>query len=409
MPEFSYQARTADGELKAGRLDAPNADAVAGQLLGSGLTPIRIELRPAGQEALAQLRQLLAAGRRIRIDDVILFCRQMQTLVSAGVPLIRALRGLAETVRNPTMAQALLAVIDDLEGGRELSTALARHPLVFPHILCSMVQVGEATGRLGEAFQQTSRYLELEKETASRVKSALRYPTFVILAISVALIFVTLFVIPAFAKIYHGFNAQLPWATRFLIGLSDFALAWWPLVLVGGIALFWSGRRYLRTDAGRFAWGRFKLKLPLVGDIILRATMSRFARAFAMTYGAGVPMIHALNVTAQAVDNPFVGSRIEQMGVGIQRGDTLTRTAAQTRLLTPLVLQMLAVGEETGAVDTMLQDVAEYYEREVDYDLRSLTSTIEPILIIAIGGMVLVLALGVFLPMWNLAGAARGG
>jgi MSHA biogenesis protein MshG len=271
-----------------------------------------------------------------------------------------------------------------------------------------MVQVGENTGHLEEAFLQTAKYLDFEKETADRVKAALRYPTFVLVAISVAMALISLFVIPTFEKVFRGLKADLPWATQLLIGVSRFAVAYW-LPLLTALALgFLLLRHYLGTDSGRYRWGRLKLRLPVVGDIVLRATMSRFARALAMTYGAGVQLVQALNLTAQAVDNRYVGEKIDRMANGIQRGDTLTNTAAGARLFTPLVVQMLAVGEETGEVDNMLLEVAEYYEREVEYDMKNLTSAIEPILIVAIGGMVLVLALGVFLPMWNLATAVRG-
>ena len=204
-----------------------------------------------------------------------------------------------------------------------------------------------------------------------------------------------------------GFHMQLPLPTRIILAISNFSVAYWPYLLVAGILAFFLIRRYLQTEKGRFKWDRAKLRLPIVGSILLRATLSRFARSFSMSFSAGVPLLQALGITARAVDNSYIESKLQQMGNGIERGDTLTNTAAGTEIFTPLVLQMLAVGEETGAIDTMLNDVAEFYEREVDYDLKNLTSAIEPILIVAIGGMVLVLALGVFLPMWNLTQIAH--
>ncbi len=408
MAVFQYRARSTSGEAVEGRLEAPTADAVAGQLLEGGLSPVKItEVRPK-TDPLAGFLEGLQLGARVGIDDLILFARQMYTLTKAGVPLNRSLRGMAETSQNPAMGRILTEVVDDLESGRELSSALGRHPKAFPLLLCSMVQVGEHTGRLDEAFLQVGRYLELEKETANRVKTALRYPSFVVAAITVAMAILSLFVIPAFEKVFKGTNMDLPWATKAILGVSRFTVAWWPYILVALVLGSFLLRRYLRTTEGRYRWGRLKLRLPVVGNILLRITMTRFARAFGMGYGSGVPLVQALSLTARAVDNSFVGGRLEEMREGIERGDTLTRTAAATGLFTPLVLQMLAVGEETGAVDTMLEDVAEFYEREVDYDLKNLSSAIEPILIIAIGAMVLVLALGVFLPMWNLTALARG-
>lgn len=407
MPFFHYKARDADGKLLEGQVEAISAEAVASQFQASHVTPITI-VETAGKQDLP-LGQRLRIRRRSKVglDDLILFCRQMYTLTTAGVPITRALRGLVETARNPTLGEALAAVVEGLEGGQELSGAFANHPKAFPPLLCRLVQVGEATGKLDDVFRQLAVYFEREKDTINRVKSALRYPTFVIIAIFFAIIFISLFVIPAFEKVFAGLHAELPLATRILLGISDFMLSYWPLVLSLVFSLFFIVRQVLKTRQGRYAWDRYKLKLPLVGDIILRSTLVRFSRAFNMSFGAGVPLTQALGFTARAVGNTYVGEKIEEIRNGVERGDTLTRSATQTGMFTPLVLQMLAVGEETGAVDTMLEDVAQFYEREVDYDLKNLSSAIEPIMIIIIGGMVLVLALGVFLPMWNLSSISR--
>jgi MSHA biogenesis protein MshG len=214
-------------------------------------------------------------------------------------------------------------------------------------------------------------------------------------------------VIPTFEKVFSRLDAELPLPTRIILEVSRFSVSYWPYLLLGLVVLGVGVRWFLRTSGGRLFWHRLKLRLPIVGGILLRATLTRFARAFAMSFSAGVPLIQALNLTARAVDNVYVEGRLNLMRNGIERGDTLTRSARTTGMFTPLVLQMLAVGEETGAVDQMMLEVAEFYEREVDYDLKNLTSAIEPILIIFIGGMVLVLALGVFLPMWNLSQVMR--
>jgi len=409
MANFEYKARSRAGELVTGTLEAPTADGVAEQLLANGYVPVSVnELRQ--QSERIPLRSLqFGRGARIDLDDLVLFSRQMHTLIKAGVPIIRALRGLADTQKKPAMVKTLTSIVDDLETGRDLSQALANHPKVFPLLFSSMVQVGENTGQLDTAFLQLAGYLSLEKETRARVKAALRYPSFVIIAISVAIAIVSLFVIPAFEKVFRGFGAELPLATRILLGISNFTVSYWPYVLASGMLAFFGFRHYIQTEKGRLVWDRSKLRFPLVGSIILRATLARFSRAFAMGYGAGVPLVQALGFTARAVDNSFVGNKIDDIRISIERGDTLTRSAASTNLFTPLVLQMLSVGEETGAVDNMMLEVAEFYEREVDYDLKNLTSAIEPILIVFMGIMVLVLALGVFLPMWDLGSVARGG
>ncbi len=407
MPFFSYKVRDVDGNLLEGHAEAFSAEVLAGQFQASHAIPISIVETKENQNLDISKYLKLRRKTKVSLDDLILFCRQMYTLNSSGVPLVRALRGLVETARNPTLGEALAQVVADLESGMELSGAFSRHPQTFPALLCRMVQVGEVTGNLDEVFLQLAIYFEREKETINQVKSALRYPTFVIVAIFGAVIFISLFVIPAFEKVFASAGADLPLATRILLSLSSFMQNYWYVLLVLFILLVVLVKRTLQLDRGRYLWDRSKLKIPLVGNIILRSTLVRFSRGFNMSYTAGVPLSQALGFTARAVNNSYVGEKIEMIRNGIERGDTLTRSATQTGIFTPLVLQMLAVGEESGSLDTMLADVAEFYEREVDYDLKNLSAAIEPIMIVIIGGMVLVLALGVFLPMWNLASIVK--
>lgn len=401
MPLFEYKARNARGESIEGRVEAASADAVASQLLNTDSTPVSISEVAPKREPLEGLKQRIGLNRPT-LDDLILFCRQMYSLTKAGVPIIRAVTGLSETSRNVMLQEVLKEIREDLESGRDLSMAMGQHPNIFSQIVVSMVRVGESTGQLDTAFEQLSRYLELERDTRNRIKAALRYPLFVIVAIGVAIGVVNIYVIPAFAKVFKGMNAELPWQTKALIATSDFTVANWHFILLFLVIAVVGIRQYINSEAGRYRWDRTKLRLPAVGSIISRATLARFSRSFAMTTGAGVPLIQALTVVSRAVDNVFVGDRILGMRNGIERGDTLTRTAVATGMFTPLVIQMISVGEETGAVDRMMQEVADFYEREVDYDLKNLSSAIEPILIIAVGILVLILALGVFLPMWNL-------
>ncbi|RJQ49162.1 MAG: type II secretion system F family protein [Gammaproteobacteria bacterium] len=408
MPLFNYQGRSARGELIKGSVDGMSADAVASQLFNSGITPIDIvEARPE-TDVLVLLKRHLAQGKA-ELSDLILFSHQMYTLTKAGVPITQALAGLAESTRKHDFKEVLKDVADSLQSGRDLASSLNRHPRVFNRLIVSIVQVGESSGNLDQAFVQLSKYLETEKDTRDRIKSALRYPVIVMIAIAVAVAIINIFVIPAFAKLFASFKAELPWATKLLIGTSDFFVAYGPYILaallIGGIGL----RAWIKTDEGRYAWDRFKLRIPLLGDILNRATLARFARSFAMAQRAGVPLVQGLTVVANAVDNRYIGDHILAMRNGIERGESMTRTAALSGMFTPMVLQMMGVGEETGALDDMMQQVAEFYEREVDYDIKNLSANIEPVLIVAIGIMVLILALGVFLPMWDLAQAARRG
>lgn len=403
MPQFRYRARSARGDLLEGHLEAGSAEAVAAQLVKGGITPVEIVQRDPRSGTLAQLRRLLHANSKPGLDELVLFSRQMHALLRSGVPIVRGMRGLTESSRNPVMARVLKEVTEDLESGRDLSNALGRHPGVFPSLILSTVRVGENTGRLDEAFLRVGEYLEREKETRQRVKSALRYPAIVVIAIAVAMGIVNAVVVPAFAEVFQRSKVPLPWATRLLIAVSDFVSAQWPLLLAVLLTAGFGLQAWVRSERGRYRWDKWKLGLPVVGGIIHRATLGRFARAFALAARSGVPVVQALTVVSGALDNEFIGDRVLEMRNGIERGDTLTRTATATGMFPPLVLQMLAVGEETGAVDELLEEVAGFYEREVDYELGNLSAAIEPLLIVGVGILVLVLALGVFLPMWDLA------
>lgn len=405
MASFRYRGRRG-GELIEGQLDAASRDAVAAQLLDGGVTPVDIAEVLAGGPSIGESFDTLLKGFGAKAPDlteVILFTRQIYTLMRAGVPINQAIAGLIRSTRNATLVEALRDIHANIESGRELSNCLARHPRIFSTLFVAIVRVGENTGRLDEALLQIAQYLELEKDTRQRIKSALRYPTMVLLAIGVAVSIINIFVIPAFARMFERAGVDLPLPTRILIGTSNVFVAYWPVMLIALALAVFGVRAWVNTDDGRLAWDRFKLRLPIIGDILLRATLGRFARSFAMALQAGVPLIQALTVISRAVDNVHIGNHILAMRTGIERGDSLSRTAQATGMFTPMVIQMLTVGEETGSVDDLMAEVAGFYEREVDYDIRNLSQTIEPIMITVIAGFVLILALGVFLPMWDLA------
>ena len=403
MAQFEYKGRGRRGDLIKGTLEASSRDAVAAQLLTSGITPVDIQVAVTRVDVLAALREMLQPNKP-SLDDLILLCRQMYTLIHAGVPIGQGLTGLVRSARNPVLGKVLAEIRTVLESGRELSTALAQHPQIFSSLFVNTVRIGESTGRLDDAFLRLSEYLERDRNTRAQIKSALRYPSFVISAIVAAIGVINVVVIPQFAQIFARAKVELPLPTRLLIGMSNFCTEYWGVMSGAGALAAFTFRAWIRSEQGRYRWDGIKLRLPLVGDIIHRATLGRFARGFAMSMAAGVPLTQALGVMAQAVDNEQVGERIRNIRTGVERGDTLTRSATATGMFTPLVLQMLAVGEETGAVDRMLAECASYYEREVDYDVKNLSSAIEPILIVVLAGFVLIFALGIFLPMWDLAG-----
>ncbi|MBI2313134.1 MAG: type II secretion system F family protein [Betaproteobacteria bacterium] len=406
MPLFVYKGRNARGELVTGRLESPDNSAVATQLVNSGIIPI--DISQAGEGVQGTVGDWLARvfAERITLVDLIFFSRQMHTLLKAGVPILRALAGLQDSARKRALAELLQDLRYSLDSGRELNAALRRHLNIFSPFYVAMVRVGEMTGRLEETFLSLYNHLEFERDMRERVKSALRYPSFVVAAMAAAVVIINLFVIPAFAKVYQGFKAELPFMTKLLIGFSDFMVQSWPVLLAIVVGTATAFRVYISTTNGRYRWDRFKLRVPVAGKIVLKATLARFARSFAMAFKSGVPVVQALTVVAQVVDNDYVAHRIEQMRDGVERGESILRTAGATGAFTPAVLQMIAVGEETGELDDMMMEVAEMYEREVEYELRTLSQQIEPILVIGLGVLVLLLALGVFLPLWELGRAA---
>ena len=406
MAKYSYLARNGQGHEVRGEQEAPDEGAVADMLLRRSLFPINIQLAQDKAEAF-DLSSLFQG--RIDLEELVVFARQMYALTKAGVPILGAIAGLAEASHSQLMKRTLTDLQEQLESGRTLSTAMSNHPKVFSRLFISLVHVGENTGQLEETFWQLVIYLDKEQETRRRMKSAVRYPTFVIFAIAIALILMNILVIPKFADMFAQFNAELPWATRLLIGMSNMFVNQWHWLLIGLTALVLGWRYYLGTEQGRMNWDKRKLRLPIIGSILNRSTLERFCRSFAIMLKAGIPINQALTLVAGAVDNSFVGHKVADMRREIERGDNLLRCSRRSELFTPLVLQMVAVGEETGRVDELLLEAADFYEREVDYDLKTLTARIEPILISCVAVMVLILALGIFTPMWDMMRAVRGG
>lgn len=408
MPHFVYKGRNERGNAVMGKVEAETADSVANQLFNLGITPIDID--PVVEKEDPIERWLRQAGfGQPSVEELILFSRQMYTLTKAGVPLVRGFKGLADSTRNMVLKEAIIDIIATVESGRDLATAFSQHPKLFSPMYINIVRVGENSGQLEHAFLRMYQYLSVDKEIRDKVKAALRYPAIVVVAIIAAIFIITLYVVPAFARVFAQGGVELPWATRAILASSAFMTGYWHVVLAAAIGGIFALRMWLRTEAGSYRWDRAKYRLPIVGDLVLRASLARFARSFAVTYRSGVPLVQALTLTARAVDNDFLGERILTMRNGVERGESLHRSAAGVALFTPLVLQMIAVGEETGQVDDMLDEVAGFYEREVAYDIDRLSSMVEPILIVAVGIMVLILALGVFLPMWELSSAIRGG
>ncbi|MFT4816516.1 MAG: MSHA biogenesis protein MshG [Pseudohongiellaceae bacterium] len=419
MPQFKYSGRDYSGSLVSGYVDAGTATDVAEKLFGDRVTPIEIK-EASGKpvkKAKGTARSRMDLGPdataidkanaffgfdKIEIDELIMFSRQMHSLTKAGLPLDRAIKGLEASMSNRNFRRILRDVITGLENGNTLATALGQHPKVFSQLFLSLVHVGENTGRLDRAFIEISKYLELEKDTRKQIKSATRYPIFVLVTMAVALGVITVFVIPVFSETFERFGAELPWQTVWLINTSNFAVNYWPhlLITIGGS--FFGFRYWLGTERGLLNWDKRKMKFPLAGPVFEKIALARFARTFSMVMASGLPIVQGLTIVGGAVGNAFVAHNVYKMREGIERGESMHRTAVATAMFSPLVLQMIAVGEETGTVDDLLSEVADFYTTEVNYDIKRLSDSIEPILISFIAVLVLILALGVFLPIWDL-------
>jgi MSHA biogenesis protein MshG len=402
MGTFHYLARDATGLRIEGVLESNDSTALADALSAQGLLLVRATEKSVNAGGGDWFSDLLL-GKKVGLDDLLLFCRQMSTLLKAGVPILRSLQGLQESATNRRFGIVLSSLQQQLEGGRELSASMEREGSIFSSYMVSMVRVGEVTGRLPEVFQGLYIQLRFERESREQIGSALRYPMFVIATALAALVAVNLFVIPSFAKVYKSFHADLPIFTRILIATSDFMIGQWPVLLAVLVAASTGITMGLRTTGGRQFRDALLLRLPIFGPLVHKAALARFTKSFGLALNAGVPVVDALQVAVETADNVVLSTRIRTMRIAAERGESIVRAARSTGVFTPVILQMIGVGEETGALGEMMNEVADYYQRDVEYAVRGLAAQLEPILILVLGVMVLIIALGVFLPMWDLS------
>lgn len=404
MPLFEYKGRSEDGMMVSGVQEATDLDALGSALMMSRITPIEIKQRNAGTAIAFKLFE-----EKVTSLDVMLFSRQMYTLLKAGIPIMRALNGIQNTVGNAQLARVVGQLRTSLDSGRELSVAMNEHPKVFDSFYINMIRVGETTGNLDNIFLRLSDHIEFDRFMRGQIKSALRYPMFVLTAMAIAIVVINVMVIPQFEKVFASMHADLPLITKMLISFSSFMRNYWFVLIALIFGIVWSFKRYISSKLGRSNWDQFKMRIPIAGKIIFKGTMARFARSFALSTRSGLPILNALRLVAQTVENEYISSKILSMSAGIERGETILRTATQTGVFNPLVLQMIAVGEESGSLDELMQEIADMYQSDVEYDVKTLGAQIEPILIIFLGVLVLILALGVFLPMWDMSSVMLNG
>jgi len=402
MPNYAYTGRGSNGQRVGGEIEGSNNTAVASLLIDQGVTPISIVEKKPQSDVIATINEKFGLYK-VSIEELLMFTRQMSGLTKAGIPITRAIAGVLESIENPLLVKALRDILEQLDSGRSLSVSFARHPKVFSNLYISIIQVGESTGRLEQSFALMGEYIDRNRRITNNIRTALRYPTTVLIAIAIAIVIVNLFVIPKFAIFFEKNQLELPWQTVILLNTSKFFVNYWIYMLVAAIGGFLAFRHYINTPQGKYWWHRFIIKVPLIGEILHRAFMARFARSFSMAYSAGVPIVQAMGVISRSIGNVYISTHVDGMREGIESGETLTRTAHRTGMFTPVVMQMFAVGEEAGNLDEMMTFIADFYEEEVDYDVKTLSDRLEPLIYVAIGGMVLVLALGIFVPMWDIA------
>ncbi|HEX5126202.1 MAG TPA: type II secretion system F family protein [Rhodocyclaceae bacterium] len=408
MPSFAYVARDRSGSRIEGVMEGATTAAVASRIAETGATPVKIELTSDGNEGATGGSGVSMFAPAVPALEVMMFCRQMNTLLKAGVPILRALAGLVDSIVNKRFKAIVADVKESLESGRELSVAMGLHERVFSPFMVAMIRVGESTGRLEEVFLRLYHHLDFQKFMREQVKAALRYPSFVVMAMLVAITVINVFVIPAFAKTFKGLGAELPLMTRILIASSNFTVNWWPVLLTTVVVAAFAFRAFTRSEKGGFIWDRTKLRLPIAGSIIRQATYARFCRSLGLALTSGVSIVQSLSLVQQVVENRYIADKLEQMRMSVARGESVLRAATLANIFNPTVLQMIMVGEESGLLDEMLMEVADLFQQDVEYELKSLSSKIEPILIVILGVIVLILALGIFMPMWEM-GRAMGG
>ena len=404
MAVFSYKGRAEKGQLKHGTIEASSENNAADLLLRQGVIPLNIR----EVKATAKPFDLMSLFQsQLPLEVLVIFCRQLYSLTKAGVPLLRAFNGLSQSTVHPLLKETLATVTKDLTNGRALSASMKQHPRVFSRLFISMIHVGENTGRLDEILLQLANYYEQEMKTRRQISSAMRYPTFVMMSIVIAMGILNTKVIPQFASMFSRFGVELPLPTRILIATSNFFVHYWLAMVISAIATWFAIRLWRNTEKGKEKWDNWRLRVPITGSIVNRAQMARFSRTFALMLRAGVPLNSAIQMSAESLENAFLENRLNEMKKGIEGGSSIAHMARQAGVFTPLVLQMIAVGEETGQVDDLLLEAADFYDREVEYDLQNLTAKIEPIMLVVVAGIVLMLALGIFLPMWGMLDVAK--
>lgn len=397
MLYYRYVARQSNGKKCSSVMEAASEREVLKAVEASGAQILSIQAMKA-----SAFCQKIKPVRKVKLEALMVFCRQFYSLINAGVPLMRAIKGLTENAMDKPLKAALVSVAHELSKGRPLSCAMQDHPRVFDELFVSLVKVGENTGRLDNIMLQLAQFYELEVENLRRIKAAFRYPTFVMITLFSAIVILNLFFVPQFSSIFARFNAELPLPTQILIAMSVIFVDYWWLMLLLIACLSMGFYGWKNDEKGREKWDGYKLRIYIWGGLLNRILVSRFSRTLSLMLRAGIPMNVALQMSGEVLDNRHLEREVEKMKSAVESGLNLSTVTAESKLFSPLIHQMIQVGEETGQIDNLLLSVSDYYDREVDYDLKKFTDHIEPILLAFAASLVMLIAFSIFLPMWDL-------
>ena len=398
MPKtYEYKVRDRTGNLVSGQLVGDSEGLVMTKLREMGMTPIEVKKANAGLKMEINLRP-----GHVKLKDLAVFSRQFATMVNSGLPILRALSILSDQTANKELQKVLVQVRLDVEQGDSLSGAMERHPKAFKDLYVAMIKAGETGGVLDNVLLRLADNIEKEVELRRKVKSAMTYPVVVVLLVMLILSAMLLFVVPQFESIYAQLGGSLPLPTRILLSLSNALRTYWYVFLLFILGTAFALRRYKKTDRGRAQVDAVKLKVPVFGGLFHKTALARFSSTLGMLLRSGVPILQALEIVADTVDNKVISKAVDDVQEAVRQGESMARPLSKHRVFPPMVVQMLAVGEETGAVDTMLDKVAEFYNSEVSASVDALTSLIEPLMIAIIGGAVGAAVIALYMPMFNI-------
>jgi type IV pilus assembly protein PilC len=402
MPEYQYKVRDGQGRVVQAEAQAESSTVLKARLTSRGFDVLDIQSKDRF-DINRSWDSFTLIFEKVSLKDLVVFSRQFSAMVSSGVAMLRTLIIVVEQCKNRKMKSTVEEVRKSVESGLSLSDALAKHPKVFDKLFVAMVRAGETGGILAEVLVRLADFLESRQRLNTKVRSAMVYPTVVLIVAILVFWAMLTFVLPVFQGLFKNIGGELPAYTQLLILLSEYARSIWMVMCVGAIvALVWSIRRYYETDAGRYQIDALALRIPVFGDLVNKVAVARFSRTFGTLIRAGVPMLNALDVVKETAGNAVIAQAMERVYTEVRQGGTVSKPMSRNPIFPTMVTQMIAVGEETGKLDDMLAKIADFYDMEVENQVEALTSLLEPIMVVFIGGIVGSVVIGMYLPIFSI-------